>query len=93
MTTCYLLSYNLGGSHVLGCFHEYGPWSLFVHLELSESKIDTTITQNSEFAEGCTPARLKYSVNTHRSRRPHVRATQILPGQVYHQAYLPSRLL
>ena len=26
MITCYLLSYNLGGSYVLGCFHEYGPW-------------------------------------------------------------------
>ena len=28
MNTCYLLSYNLGGYHVLGCFHEYGPCTL-----------------------------------------------------------------
>ena len=28
MNTCYLLSYNLKGSYVLGWFHEYGPRDL-----------------------------------------------------------------
>ena len=57
-------------------------------LELSESKIDTTIVQNL-FAEGCSSVRLK-SVNTHETSANHVRATQILPKQVYHLAYLPG---
>ena len=68
------------------CNNKYVPefWSLLVHLE-----IDTTIAQNNVFAEGCSPVHLK-SVETHETSANHVRATQMLPGQVYHQAYLPS---
>ena len=44
----------------------------------STSKIDTTIVQNNVFAEGWSSGRLE-SVKT-----------QILPRQVYHQAYLPG---
>ena len=63
--------------------------SLLDHLRLSESNKDKTIAQNNVFVEGCSLLCLE-SVKIHETSTNHMRAAQILPGQVYHQAYLPG---
>ena len=63
--------------------------STYSAVRLSESKIGKTIAQKNEFMEGYSSLCLE-SVKTHKTLANHVRATQILPGQVYHQVYLPG---
>ena len=76
------IMYNSTGMY-LSSDHFSSTWNF------QNSKYISTIAQNSVFAEGCSSARLK-SVETHETWEDHVRATQILPRQVYHQAYLLS---